>query len=87
MTLDEIEKLARNVVVKYGRDADKPSVHLSNAVLLLTPVARDALALYERAEKCHDRPWMGCAMDHSSIESALYDSAEAMRAALAKETT
>ena len=33
MTLDEAVSLARDVIDKYGADADKPSVHLAKAVL------------------------------------------------------
>jgi hypothetical protein len=42
MTLDEIEKLVNEVITKYGTLADKPSVHLSIAVLAMLPVVREA---------------------------------------------
>lgn len=40
-----------------------------------------AAKLLDKAEKCHDRPYMGCAMDHGCIESWLYDEVAAWRAA------
>lgn len=85
MKLDEIEKLA-----KYTTDVDgfvprinaaTDLVTLARFVLAVLPLVRESLDLYERAGKCHDWPYMGCPIDHSDIESALYDGVEAFRKA------
>lgn len=55
---------------------------LARALLLVLPAVRDAIGLYDKAQKCSDRPYMGCPMDHSTIDSRLYDSVEKLRAAM-----
>lgn len=90
MSIDEIEKLATEIDAKHreytafceqsGNHCHEfPEHHLARALLAMLPLVRDALRLNERASKCHDRPYMGCPIDHSDIESALYDGIEALR--------
>ena len=79
MTLDEIATLASREVagthlLTYG-DYRK----LARAVEAMLPLCRDAVRLYDRAEKCQDNPYLGCPMDHSDVESALNDGVEGFR--------
>lgn len=89
MTLDEMEKFAAGVI----QDAEvlgnslvpmhpKRHVPLARFVLLAMPVVRAAMGLYDKAQNCVDRPWMGCPIDHGTVDSWLYESIDALRAAL-----
>jgi len=87
MKLDEIEADAKStvfVVEHYGMDSpsQKRAYDLARAVLAMVPVVRDAMSLYDRAQSCVDRPWMGCPIDHSTIDSAFWDSIDKLRAAM-----
>jgi hypothetical protein len=53
---------------------------LLDELAALRKVAEAACGLFDAAEKCSDRPWMGCPMDHSSVTSWLYDAIDAYRA-------
>lgn len=48
MSGDALE-LAREVIAKYGADADKPSVHLANELIRVMPVYLAACALVDAA--------------------------------------
>ncbi len=93
----ETLQLARQIIADCAADPDGtgPTGELTDCVLpfaqLIVALAdeRDravtladaACGLFDRADKCSDRPWMGCPMDHSTIESALYDEVHVYRAA------
>ena len=86
MTLEEIERLASAALASRPAPTTNaaPIVELARFVIAAVPVVRDAMSLYDRAETCVDRPWMGCAMDHSDISCALGEAIDALRAAMEK---
>lgn len=61
-------------------------LELAARVEKMERVCEAACELHDRADKCIDQPWMGCATDHSRVLSWLSDPVEAYRAALTPTT-
>lgn len=95
---DEIAEAVKLAKLMIDRGDDPPlygpnTITLARAVLALSErcegmakVVDAACGLLDRAEKCHDRSYMGCAMDHGTIETWLYDEVTAYRAITSTRT-
>jgi hypothetical protein len=57
--------------------------NLRARLAVVEPLVTAAARLVENARKCHDRPYMGCSMNHDTIENAIGDEVDA---ALAEES-
>jgi hypothetical protein len=59
---------------------------LRATVAAMGAVVEAAEGLHDKADKCVDRPWMGCAIDHGTVLSWLDEVVPNYRAAKARES-
>jgi hypothetical protein len=84
---DEAVTLAKIMVKQTGFASEEPAMAALCSALVLAdaecarmrPVFEAACRIVDKARTCVDRPWMGCSMDHDTIESYLGDEIDGAR--------